>query len=266
MDARHNWACALVQGRAGTTGRGGRGVKGRGLMGGRRGGFTLLEVALTLIIVGVGVLAMVESQTSLIRKNEYSSLSATGTYLANELRERLRRLPKHDPVTGLRMSNPDGTGNLLGWGPELYNRPSPDGAGTVAAGELNAGMYNDLDDYDGAAFGALPAAFPGPIDGFGRVITEIRADGSRETVVVQGTEDPQAVSLRGWSQRVTVTKVNPYNLSQALQRDEGPARRTPSVPALRVDQYPLRVTIEALYQGVSDIRARVIAKVEFVAP
>lgn len=260
MDARHFAACALVQGRAGTTSIHSRRPRRR------HRGFTLLEVALTLIIVGVGVLAMVESQTSLVRKNEFSSLSATGTYLCNEMRERLRRLPRHDPVTGLRMSNPDGTGNLLGWGPELFNRPSPDGAGTVAAGELSPGMYNDLDDYDGAAFGSLPNAFVGPIDAFGRVITEIRADGTRETVVVQGVDDPQAVSLRGWSQRVTVAKVNPFNLSQALPKEEGPARRTPGVPALAVDKYPLRVTIEALYKSAGDSQARVIAKLEFVAP
>lgn len=257
MTARHSLACALVQGRDVRTAT--RPTR-------RPRGFTLLEVALTLIIVGVGVLAMVESQTSLVRKNEYSSLSATGTYLANELRERLRRLPRHDPVTGLRATNPDGTGAVVGWGPELYSRPSPDGAGTVAAGELSPGNYNDLDDYDGAAFGDLPGGFEGPVDAFGRTITEIRADGSRETETPAGAEEPRPVSLRGWSQRVRVTKVNPFDLSQALPREEGPARRTPGAPPLALDRFPLRVTVEALYRGATDAQARVISRVEFVAP
>ncbi len=226
-------------------------------------GFTLLEVALTLIIVGVGVMAMIEAQTSMVRKNEFSSLSATGTYLATELRERIRRLPKHDPVTGLRTENPDGTGNLLGWGPELFNRPSPDGSGTITAGELNAAAYNDLDDYDGASFGPanMGAQFTGPIDAFGNLITDVLPDG---TIL----RDPsgQAAGLRGWMQRVRVEKVNPRNFSQVLPRNEGPGQRTPGVPALRVDQYPLRVTIEALYMGPTDTAPRVMATVEFVAP
>jgi hypothetical protein len=225
-----------------------------------RPAFTILEVALTLIIVGVGVLAMIESQTTLIRKNEFSSLSATGGYLCTELRERLRTLPKHDPVTGLRTENADGTGALIGWGPERFNRPSPDGSGTVAAGEMDPSAYNDLDDYDGATFG-VGQTFAGPIDASGTVIREVQPDGT-----FAAGANGAAVSLRGWSQRVTVRKANPSDFSVLLPNNEGPGQRTAGVPALRVDQYPLRITIEALYRSPNDLEARVMASLIFVAP
>src|SRR5438034_8989180 len=66
-----------------------------------RAGFTLLETALAMVIVMVGVVAMIEAQGGFIHSNSWSSHEATGTYLANEIRERMRNLPRHDPVTGL---------------------------------------------------------------------------------------------------------------------------------------------------------------------
>src|SRR5947207_15139388 len=77
-----------------------------------RCGFTLLETALAMVIVMVGVLAMIEAQQGFIHTNSWSSHEATATYLANEIRERMRSLPLHDPISGLTVVN----GQAVGWG------------------------------------------------------------------------------------------------------------------------------------------------------
>src|SRR4051812_36297452 len=83
-----------------------------------RRGFTLLETALAMVIVMVGVLAMIEAQGAFIQSNGWSSHEATATYLANEIRERMRSLPRHDPVTGLALVTVNGTPTLQGLGRE----------------------------------------------------------------------------------------------------------------------------------------------------
>jgi Tfp pilus assembly protein PilV len=65
-----------------------------------RGGFTLIEAALTTIIVGTGVLAIMSAQQAYLQKNDWSERSATGLLLANEVRELTLRLPAHDPISG----------------------------------------------------------------------------------------------------------------------------------------------------------------------
>jgi len=87
-------------------------------------GFTLIEAALATVIVGVGVLALVEAHQAFHRKNLWAVQSGTAMRLGNEIREMTLNLPRHDPVTG-----------NARWGPE-------DGEGTI-------GDFDDLDDFDG---------------------------------------------------------------------------------------------------------------------
>lgn len=87
-------------------------------------GFTLIEAALATVIVGVGVLAIVEAQQSFHRKNLWAVQSGVATRLGNEIREMTLNLPRHDPVTG-----------TARWGPET--------------GEETLGDFDDLDDFDG---------------------------------------------------------------------------------------------------------------------
>ena len=56
----------------------------------RPGGFTLIETSLATLIVGIGVLAMVDAQTAFIVSNQWSSHAASATFLANEIRELTR--------------------------------------------------------------------------------------------------------------------------------------------------------------------------------
>ena len=114
--------------------------------------------------------ALAGSSTRFMRSNNWSTHAATATYLANEIREMTRKLPKHDPVTGLWVQTVGGTTILRGWGPD--------------AGESVIGDFDDLDDFDGltlSADGTVNPAdgdLPGPVDAFGSIIPEISADGT----------------------------------------------------------------------------------------
>lgn len=208
------------------------------------GGFTLLETALALVIVMVGVLAIMEAQTSFIRSNNWSSHEATATYLANEIRERLRPLSRHDPVTGLTLQGPSGNQTLVGLGPE--------------PGEIAVDDLDDIDDYNQVLFG-LNGTFPGPIDAFGDVIPQIDPDG----FVVMNNGQP--VPLQGWSQYVTVEKVDPYNVTQVRPWNyvEPPSGQ---FPGRGVGDFPLRVTVTIYYQGPYDPAPEIITTMSWIAP
>ena len=98
-----------------------------------RRGFTLIETALAVVIVGTGVLAMMAAQQAFHQKNAWSTHVSTATALGNELREMTFNLPRHDPVTGSAV-----------WGPE--------------ANEVFIGDFDDLDDFDGEGEGLIFSA------------------------------------------------------------------------------------------------------------
>jgi hypothetical protein len=211
-----------------------------------RGGFTLLETALAMVIVLVGVIAMIEAQRTFMRSNSWSSHEATASHLANELRERMRSLPRHDPTLGLSMGQgPGGAQVLIGLGPE--------------PGEVTVEDFDDVDDYDGIVFGA-GGQFDGPIDAFGRVIPEIDFEGN---IRLDGTGAP--LPLQGWSQRVDVVKVDPFNLSRRLAWEHQVAA-SGTFMGRRVDQYPLRVTVTVRYQGPLDPQPEDVTSLSWIVP
>jgi len=89
-----------------------------------RRGFTLIESAVAVVIVGTGVLALVAAQQAWHSQNAWAERAAIGARLGNEIREMTFDCPRHDPVTG-----------ASGWGPETN--------------ELDILDYDDLDDFDG---------------------------------------------------------------------------------------------------------------------
>lgn len=207
-----------------------------------RRGFTLLETALTTVIIGVGVLAMVEAQQAFLVRNSWSTNASTATYLANEIRELSSGLPRHDRFTGgIFFTDPASPGTFTGWGRE--------------GGETTVADLDDIDDLDGAVFGSattfppgftMTARYAGPINALRELIPEVRYDGTVETFVPEEEAEPVAVPLRGWTQIVTVQKVEPYALTTAVADS---AQLTQGSTILRaVDRYPLRVTVTALWQ------------------
>ncbi len=154
--------------------RSGIGSRRRAIARVRRHGFTLIESALATIIIGVGVLSIVQAQQAFHQKNAWSTHVSTATWLGNEIREMTLNLPRHDPVTGDAF-----------WGPE------PDT-------ELTIFDYDDLDDFDGVAgngllFSAIPVA--GVVNG---------PRNSRREIIQ---------NMDGWEQTIFVDMVDPFDIS-----------------------------------------------------
>lgn len=226
-----------------------------------RAGFTLIETMLALTIILVGVLAVMQAQRTFLSNNQWSTHAASATYLANEIREMSRRLPRHDPSSGgLYLTEHMNPATVTGWGPET--------------GETEPDDIDDLDDLDGVVFGeavdlpdgfTLSRRYTGPVNAFAELIAETAWDGSVETIEVDGDAVP--VAMRGWSQLVTVEKVDPADYSQeaplgAFTADAADASRY----ARRAGDYPLRVTVLVLYEGVWTAESRVVAEVSWIVP
>jgi len=225
---------------------------------GRGGGFTLIETGLALVIISVGLLAIMQAQQAFLFKNAWSTNAATSGYLASEIRERARTLPRHDSFSGgIYYSTPGNPATFTGWGPE--------------ADEIDSQDLDDLDDFDGAVFGNatnFPAGFtmtqryPGPIDALASAIPNTLWDGSSETITVAGEQEP--VSMRGWTQIVQVEKVDPYDYSLPVANN---AQITNAGTVLReVDRFPLRVTVTVLFQGEFDTQAMPVSGASWIVP
>ncbi len=219
-------------------------------------GFTLIETSMATLIIGIGVLAMVDAQSSFIVSNQWSSHAASATFLANEIREYTRNLPKHDPVTGISMQD-DGSGSMVvaGWG--------------VDTGEVVVGDFDDLDDFNGITFSYIGTAglddndLPGPINSFGEVIPALSVEGVEQGDTSNGVFSGDA--MRGWFQTVIVEKVHPFDTAQVLDESYSePANG--SFPGREIDEYPLRVSVQVFYQGVNDIEADLVTTVTWIVP
>lgn len=202
-------------------------------------GFTLLETALTLVILGVGVLAMVEAQSAFIQSNLWSSHAATGTFLAQEIREFTRSLPRHDPVRKLDAEN----GYAFGF----------------EIGEYTVDDIDDLDDLDGLRFG-YDGNMDGPINALGEVIPEINLDGTIN-MDSQGNPEP----MNGWAQEIYVQKVEPFDTATA--RDDSYWRETDvgGLPPLGLNDFPLRVTVVVTFTPDNGAELE-MARVTWIVP
>lgn len=217
-------------------------------------GFTLIEVSLSLVILAVGVLAMIDAITAFRLKNAWSTHTASAMFMASEIRELTASMPKHDPLTGELYFDPD-DGSLEGWSFELDEF---DGNGDGVGDADDYLRFDDVDDFDGILFGNAPnppgpvtRQFDGPIDAFGDVIPAQAWDNA-------------AAPLAGWSQYVAVEKIDPNDYSVAYANDyEGAGV---SAGFVGVADFPLRVTVTVLYQGVDDLEATPITDVSWIVP
>ena len=117
----------------------------------RAGGFTLLEAAFTIIIIGTGALAILAAQQAFHRENDWAQRTGTAALLANELRELTLSLPLHDPITGVTTLGPE-------------------------AGETDVTDYDDLDDFAGdvtEGFGT-GTVFDPPINALRNEVDDLR--------------------------------------------------------------------------------------------
>lgn len=202
-------------------------------------GFTLLETALTLVIIGVGVLAMVEAQAAFIQSNLWSSHAASGNFLAQEVREFARNMSRHDPVRGLDEDNAYAFG--------------------LEPGELTTDDLDDLDDLDGMRFG-FGGNMDGPINALGEVIPEINIDG---TINLDADGNPEP--MNGWAQTITVEKVEPFDSSWIRDDAYGRDAEEDGLPPLDRESFPLRVTVVVTYTSASGEELE-MARVSWIAP
>ncbi|MGE5296699.1 MAG: type IV pilus modification PilV family protein [Solirubrobacterales bacterium] len=119
-------------------------------------GFTLIEVLIAAILVGMSIAALVVANGTLTMANGEGTNQSTAEFLAEQIRELTALLPVVDPTT-----------TTTTFGPE----------------ETNLAGYDDLDDFDGAAFSP-------PIGANRAVLSE----------------------FSGFTQEVTVQNVNPSDL------------------------------------------------------
>jgi hypothetical protein len=216
-----------------------------------RGGFTLIETALATVIIGVGVLALIDSQRAFLASNAWSTQTATANYLAGEIRELTRRLPKHDPVNGLFV---DAAGALQGWGPRTGDATAVDFAYITALDGLTFTSSGSAGWADGN--------LPGPIDAFGTVIPDVDGSG-----VVRMTTGNTPMPLQGWTQSIAVTKVDPFNNSHTYVPNATlPADATTGFKGLAIDQFPLRVTVTVRYRGPFDSADTDMGTVSWIVP
>jgi hypothetical protein len=124
-------------------------------------GFTLIEAALTTVIIGTGVLAIVGAQQAYHQKNAWAQRAGTAMLLANEVREMTVPLPIFDPITG-----------------QDFIGPEP--------GENTVADYDDLDDFAGVPVdGDYPGtSFDPPVDALRREIVDM--PGWSQQVTVEG--------------------------------------------------------------------------------
>jgi len=115
-----------------------------------RRGFTLIEAALTMIIIGVGFFSMLELYATCSMQNRFSGNMTTAMLLANNVQEAMAGATFNDPLSG-----------KLVFGPE--------------AGETLA-TFDDVDDFDNQTFNP-------PIDSMRQPIEELSKYSQSVTVV-----------------------------------------------------------------------------------
>jgi prepilin-type N-terminal cleavage/methylation domain-containing protein len=92
-----------------------------------RGGFTLIEAMIAMLIIGLTIAALVASTGAFSRTNAAGIDLSTAEFLIEEIREMTASLPIVDPTTG-----------TATFGPE--------------AGETGLAQCDDLDDFNGASY------------------------------------------------------------------------------------------------------------------
>lgn len=130
-----------------------------------RRAFTLIETGAAIVVIGVGVLALLAAQVAFHSQNRWSTHASRAAFLANEIRETMVGLPRHDAVTGSAI-----------WGPE--------------PNEISPADWDDLDDFDGAVFSGDDGN--GPIDASRRFVPGLEGWSQRVRVT---HVDPFAVNV-----------------------------------------------------------------------
>lgn len=160
-------------------------VNARSRTGRRRRGFTLIEVAMAIVIIGVSVTAMMQLFAACSKQNNAGAQMTTALLLATNVQEAMAGLTFNDPFQA-----------ATTFGPE--------------SGETLA-TYNDVDDFDGRSFNP-------PIDSFRQGIPDLSQYQQVVTVVPVQPNQPGgnmngSISKTTYTGAVRVTVVVNYRQS-----------------------------------------------------
>ncbi len=135
-------------------------------------GFTLIEVLIAIVLVGLAIVSLVVAGGSLTKANGAGTDLSTAEFVAEQIRELTALLPVVDPQTGTAM-----------FGSE----------------EAILADYDDIDDFDGASFSPPIGADRGVLNNFAAFSQQITVEN------VSATNFEQVVSDHGSNfVRVTV--------------------------------------------------------------
>lgn len=196
-------------------------------------GFTLIEAALTGVIVGTGVLAMVSAQQAYHIKNNWALRTGTGQLLANEVRELMLSLQPFDPADPFGVGAEDN---------EAVGAASPADPASVA-------NWDDVDDFAGVEtspgqYGGV--SFNPPINGLAERIDE----------------------LSQWTQEVRLQSVLPDALNtdgRGLEREQVLNRDASEALPLGVTDM-LRVTCTVTYRQTPEAPPETITSLTWIIP
>ena len=91
-----------------------------------RDGFTLIEVLIAIILIGLGILSLISANGAFTQANEAGVELSTAEFLIEQIRELSTVIPVIDPQSGITTFGPEASETLA--------------------------TYDDLDDFNGASF------------------------------------------------------------------------------------------------------------------
>ena len=138
-------------------------------------GFTLVEVQIAMLVIGLGILALLHAMASGSRINAVGRDITQATFLAQEIREWTLRVPFSDPDPG-----------------SEDNPPGPDGMSPQV-------FVDDLDDLMGVTFSPPRNAQEAPIAGLADWSQVIRMDwrdpNDLDTTISPGASDVICINV-----------------------------------------------------------------------
>jgi prepilin-type N-terminal cleavage/methylation domain-containing protein len=132
----------------------------------KRSGFTLIEVLVAVVLMGLAVVALMTANSALTQANAAGTELSTAEFLAEQIRELATTLPVIDPESG---------------------------AGTFGAEEAGLADYDDLDDFDGRTFSPPIDADRQPLANFGAysqqvIVQNVNASNFDQVVADHGSD------------------------------------------------------------------------------
>lgn len=139
---------------------------------------TLIEVAIAIVIVGVGAVALMQLCAACAFQNREASQTTSAVLLADHIREMLADLPLNDPTVGSTHFGPEP-------GEELPE-------------------FDDVDDFDGLSFSPVRDASRVPLSGF-EGFTQTVTVNPVNTTQLSGNLDGSSIAKTTYTGAVRVT-------------------------------------------------------------